>query len=204
MSKITEDQLRQLRERGYRYADIGRAFGLSREMVRRYADQWGIRPVCAGCKAELESAKDKWCPVCRDEKRKLLQARSRPRLKTFANRPVVGEAYEFFSDLGLNVVLNAESKRSEPEIFVNGHGVKCSRIVPVSKGWQVRLGPNDKTEFFFLSDGVGTLVIPAGEVTHRVTYIGANHRLMKYEVGMHGFFVDGLKSWFGASGGEQA
>lgn len=195
MSKITKDQLRKLRERGYRYADIGRAFGLSREMVRRYADQWGIRPVCAGCKAELESAKDKWCPVCRAEKRRLLKARSRPRLKTFSNRPVVGEAYEFFSDLGLNVVLNAESKRSEPEIFVNGHGVKCSRMVSVSKGHQVRLGPNGRTEWFYLSDLSGRVyVIPEGEVRGRVTYIGRGHELA----------VFGGREWLESLGGELA
>lgn len=181
MSKVTKEQMEALRASGHRYSDIARVFGLSREMIRRYADQYGLKPRCFQCNVEIVSAKNKWCPRCHKEKRREIMRRSHRQLKTFSNRPVVGECYEFFNGYGFDVLLNAESRRGEPEVFVNGQGVKCARVVPLSVGHQVRLQPNDKTEWFYLSDLNGRrYVIPADEVTGKITYIGESHPLRKY------------------------
>jgi len=187
MSQVTREKLEALKQKGLDNAAIGRIVGLSREMVRRYVKEFGLKSYCAKCQTELTSHHMKYCPECRKQiQAETQQKYARPQLKTFGKRPVVMEAHEFFVEMGLDVVLNAESKRSEPELFVNGHGVKCNVMIPVSKGHQVRLGPNADVEWFFLSDGDRAYVIPADVVRKRMTYIGQGSSLRVFSVGEWG------------------
>ena len=167
--------------------------GVSREWIRRLADAAGVKSHCRKCGAVI-GAREKWCATHREEKRLADSKKYQKRkLKTFSNRPVVLEAYQFFSELGLDVVLNVESKRHEPEIFVNGHGVKCNAMVPVSRGHQCRLQPNEMAEWIYLSDGEMNMgyLIPAVEIVQKQTYIGEKSGWHRYEMDAWG--PDGIR-----------
>jgi len=179
---VTSEQLDSLLGQGMNFAQIGRALGLSREMVRRYAAKFGLTKRCAKCRRVI-SSRQKFCPACgeRDRKERAKQGNCRP-IKTFANRTVVLEAYAYFAARGLDVVLNAESGRNDPELWVDGQSVKCNRMVPVSQGYQVRLVPEMEADFWYLSDGQTKFVIPIGEIEKKLTYLAQGSPLQQWRV----------------------
>lgn len=180
---ITSEQLKGLADKGLSYAQIGKVFGVSREWVRRLSDRYETKHYCLMCKAEI-GPRQRYCPTCRDAKHKADQAKNRQReVRTFEHRPVVWDALRFFEGLGLDVALNGDAGRRGPELLVEGQGVKCNVIVPVSSGHQCRLVPRDDVDWWYLSDGKRTYVIPGGEVKAMWTYIGASNPLTGYNVG---------------------
>lgn len=195
MSRVEVSQIQALKDQGMNYADIGKSLGVSREWIRRLAGGKVVSR-CKGCHAEVGS-REKWCADCREQKRKAAGKKyAKATMKSFSKRPVVIEAYRFFAGLGMDVILNAEAKRSEPELLVNGHGVKCNVMVPVSKGHQCRLRPNKEAEWLYLSDGDyrpdhTVFVIPSSEVQKPKTYIGEKSELRRYLVSEWGY--DGLR-----------
>ena len=140
MATLTEAQLQHMRSLGMNYAEIGKTVGLSREMVRRYADRYQVGNQCVQCKAPVPP-RNRYCPKCREQhKREQAKSYHRPCFKTYDNRSIVREAYDYFQGRGCDVVMDAESGRNGPELWVDGSGVKCNRIVPVSRGFQVLTG----------------------------------------------------------------
>jgi len=185
--------LRDLKGRGMTYREIADIFGCSREWVRRLADKWDVPSQCKKCGKPCR-ARNKWCDECGAEKR-VADARKcmKRKLKSFGSRPVVMEAYRFFADLGLDVVLNAEANRNEAELLVNGHAVKCNVMVPVSRGHQCRLRPVPGAEWIFLTDGNMNMgfLIPSPEVVKKQTYIGEKSEWHQYEMDAWG--PDGIR-----------
>lgn len=183
MATLTEAQLQHMRSLGMNYAEIGKTVGLSREMVRRYADRYQVGNQCVQCKAPVPP-RNRYCPKCREQhKREQAKSYHRPCFKTYDNRSIVREAYDYFQGRGCDVVMDAESGRNGPELWVDGSGVKCNRIVPVSRGFQVRLLPNAKAHFWYLSDGKTRFLIPMSAVTENKTYLAGSSPLQEYRIG---------------------
>ena len=181
-SRVSRETLQALLSRGKDYAEIGKVIGVSREMVRRRVNEEGLCKVCVVCH-KPNRARGKYCASCKAEKAQVDVKRwRRYKLKTFAYRPVVMEAYRFFAELGLDVVVNAECLRCEPELYVNGQGVKCNRMVPVSAGHQVRFCEVRDAQWWYLGDGECALVVNAVDADPKITYIGASHDLRRYSV----------------------
>ena len=191
-SKVEKVQVASLLKSGKTYSDIAKVFGLSRERIRVLANEWGLSQVCAECKGKKQSPKHKLCDDCKRKHKADAVGKYRKRgLKYYAKRSVVDEAREFFSELGLDVVVNAEALRSEPELFVAGKGVKCNRMVAVSKGHQVRFCAVSGVDWWYVSDGESRFVLPVGETNPKTTYIGEKHPLRRYDVAE--WSVDGLR-----------
>lgn len=177
---VKPEQVRVLKQQGRDNAEIGRLLGVSREWVRRVCEEHDIDNHCADCRGVIGS-RLLLCADCKKKRRDaVLKSQDRTKLKTFESRPVVLEAAEFFRELGLDVVVNAQALRNEAELVVEGKTVKCNRIVPLSAGYQVRLGPAC-VDWLYLGCEGKVFVIPGAAVTERVTYIGSRHEFRRYD-----------------------
>jgi hypothetical protein len=185
MSDITKESLTVLRKKGLSFSEIGRAYNRSRERIRQLSNLWEISAYCAKCHEKMDSARRKYCPDCRKKlTENAAKVPAKRRIKTFTDRPVVQTCYNWLTDMGLDVVLNAEAGKGDPEIFVGNQRIKCIAGVPLSLGHQVRIDPmallEHHIQFLFVSDGDKHFFIPKTEITKPQTYIGIGSPLQMF------------------------
>ena len=185
---LTKEALQTLKQQGHSNAEIAKLYvnertgkPLSREWVRRLCKQWDVLSYCS-CGVEIKGM-ERRCVKCKMGLRKQRYRDWKEQHQTprsFSNRPVVEEAASMFEQYGLDVEFNVLGGNSDPELLVEGKAVKCNVIIPVSKGHQTRVRPNEMATAFYLSDGMMWFLIPAEKITQQHNYIGESNALRKY------------------------
>jgi len=173
---VTKETLQSLYDSGKNFAQIGRTIGVSREWVRVLADEYEIEPKCVVCGEPMASHRTRYCDGCRANKRRdarRLATAANKKPNTYAHRPMVSSAAQFYWDEGVDVVVDRFCRQGEPELVVGDVKIKVFALSPLSKGHQVRLRHVDGVDYYHLGSADGTLyIIPAGALTEPVGYIG--------------------------------
>ena len=180
----TKEELQSLYDDGKNFAQIGEIIGVSREWVRVLANEYGIEPKCAVCGVPLASYRTRICGDCKATRRRdarRVAAVNNKKPNTYAHRPMVGVAAQFYWDAGVDVVVGRFCRQGEPELSVGDVKIKVFALSPLSKGHQVRLRHVSGVDYYHLCCSDGTLyIIPAGALSKPVGYIGERSMLRQY------------------------